>query len=350
MEKILIVGPSWVGDMVMTQSLFKVLKNNHANTMIDVLAPDWSAPLLARMPEIHRILSLPFSHGETSFKQRYRLGKSLRAEKYDRAIVLPISWKSAIVAWAANIPLRTGLATEMRYGLLNDLRRLDAKKYPRMIDRLVALGLPKNALLPESFSLPVLQINEAHRSELLRRFQLILDKPILVLCPGAEFGAAKRWPAEYFAQLAQEKIQQGWQVWLLGSPKDEVIARTILSVVPQHLLASLYSLIGKTQLVDAVDLLSLADVVVSNDSGLMHVAAALNRRVIGLYGATSPVYAPPLNHQSEIIFLDLPCSPCRKRECPLQHHHCMRQIKVEKINQCISSIHHNDQVHPHLGS
>lgn len=335
MEKILIVGPSWVGDMVMAQSLFKTLKNNYPNTLIDVLAPDWSAPLLARMPEIHQILSLPFSHGETGFKQRYRLGKSLRAEKYDRAIVLPISWKSAIVVWAANIPIRTGLCTEMRYGLLNDLRRLDEKKYPRMVDRLVALGFPRNTSLPESLPLPALTIDELHRADLLTRFQLTLDKPILALCPGAEFGGAKRWPPEYFAQLAEQKIQQGWQVWLLGSPKDAPLAETLMSVLSQHSLVSIHDVVGKTQLVDAVDLLSLAQVVVSNDSGLMHIAAALNRRVLGLYGATSPEYAPPLNKQSETIFLNLPCSPCRQRECPLKHHHCMRGINPEYIAERI---------------
>jgi len=256
-EKILIVGPSWVGDMVMAQSLFKGLKNNNPSAMIDVLAPDWSAPLLARMPEIHRVLSLPFAHGETSFKQRYRLGKSLRAEKYDRAIVLPISWKSAIVAWAANIPLRTGLATEMRYGLLNDLRRLDAKKYPRMVDRLVALGLPKNSSLPELLPFPHLEIDKKNQADLLYRFQLSLDKPILALCPGAEFGGSKRWPTEYFSQLAKEKIQQGWQVWLLGSPKDVALAEAIQG-------ANIFYLGGKTQVGGQGELFALTGVGVGN--------------------------------------------------------------------------------------
>ena len=213
---ILIVGPSWVGDMVMAQCLFKLLKLRHPKIVIDVLAPAWSEPLLARMPEVSKAIIMPLGHGELALKKRFQLGRML-ANTYSEAIILPNSFKSALIPWFANIPKRTGWRGEMRYVLLNDLRILNKSRYALMIERFLALGLAPNETLQKPYPLPSLYISEASQKKALLKHQLVYpEAPILALCPGAEFGPAKRWPEEYYAEMANEKLNQGWQVWMFG--------------------------------------------------------------------------------------------------------------------------------------
>ncbi|MGZ8189285.1 MAG: lipopolysaccharide heptosyltransferase II, partial [Methylosarcina sp.] len=213
-RKILIVGPSWVGDMVMAQSLFIALKKLQPECQIDVLAPAWTFSLLTRMPEVSSAVAMPLSHGQFGLLDRIRLGRELRAEGYDRAIVLPNSWKSAIVPWVAQIPTRTGYIGEGRWGLLNDARKLDKNLLPMTVQRFVALGLPKNTPLPPVYPVPSITIGKEQQQAVADKYQLALDGNILALCPGAEYGPAKRWPASYFAELARTKIDEGWRVWL----------------------------------------------------------------------------------------------------------------------------------------
>jgi heptosyltransferase-2 len=327
-NNILIVGPAWVGDMVMAQCLFKVLKQRNPHVLIEVLAPAWSLPLLARMPEVQHAIVMPIGHGKLALRERYRIGKSLRAKHYQQAIVLPNSFKSALIPFWANIPIRTGWLREMRYGLLNDWRRLDKKRYPLMIEQFIALGLPKNEALPCESPAPELIVSVESRDQALIKHGLVCDeRPILMLCPGAEFGPAKRWPEEYYAAVANEKLDAGWQVWIFGSVKDQPVAEKIMELTGQRCV----TLAGKTKLEEAVDLLSFARAVVSNDSGLMHIAAALQKPLIAVYGPTSSSFTPPLHKQSKVLSLSLPCQPCFQRICPLQHHHCMRELKPEKI-------------------
>ena len=210
---ILIIGPSWVGDMVMAQTLFTCLKQRHGDDcMIDVLAPDWSRPILERMPEVRSALSFPLGHGALELATRRRIGRSL-AGQYDQAILLPNSLKSALVPFFAQIPLRTGWRGEMRYGLLNDVRKLNKDAYPLMIERFMALAYEPGAELPKPYPRPSLQIDPASRDAALAHFGLERDRPVLALCPGAEFGEAKRWPSEHYAAVAEARIRQGWQVW-----------------------------------------------------------------------------------------------------------------------------------------
>lgn len=332
--KTLIIGPAWVGDMVMSQSLYKLLKQNNPAIAIDVLAPGWTKPLLARMPEVKQILSMPLGHGELNFKIRYKLGKELQHNHYDQAIVLPNSFKSALVPFFAKIPKRTGWRGEMRYGLLNDVRVLDKQKYPLMIERFMALGLPKNATLPKPYPFPKLQIAKENIAALVQKFALPnLVMPILALCPGAKFGPSKRWPAEYFAAVAQYGLKQGWQVWLFGS-EDEKVAT---NAIQQHTQNGCVDFAGGTSLAEAIDLLSLATIVVTNDSGLMHIAAALDRPLIAIYGSSSPNFTPPLSNKVKILTLGLECSPCFKRECPLGHWKCMRALKPELVIEAITA-------------
>jgi len=318
--------------MVMAQSLFIALKQRNPAISIDVLAPAWSIPLLERMPEVQHALVMPLGHGKFNLAARFKLGRQLRATAYRQAIVLPNSWKSALIPFFAGIPLRTGYRGEMRWGLLNDVRDLDKNRLRMTVERFVALGLEADAPQAAVYPYPKLLV-EAERQQLVRKkFQLKPAKNILALCPGAEYGPAKRWPATHFAEVAREKHSQGWEVWLIGSEKDRGITEQI-----EELSAGVcVNFAGRTSLGEAVDLLSLAQVVVTNDSGLMHVAAALDKPVIAIYGSSDPGFTPPLHDKAVIIDLKLACSPCFKRECPLGHSHCLTEISPATIIAAIA--------------
>jgi heptosyltransferase-2 len=334
---ILIVGPSWVGDMVMAQTLFVCLKQRHPDCQIDVLAPDWSRPILERMPEVREALSFPMGHGVLDIAGRRRIGKSL-AGRYQQAIVLPNSLKSALVPFFAGIPRRTGWKGEMRYGLLNDIRRLDKDRYPLMIERFMALAYERDAELPKPYPRPQLRIDAASRAAALAHFGLQLDRPVLALCPGAEFGEAKRWPSEHYAKVAEIKIREGWQVWLFGSKSDHAVGEDIRSRLIPGLREEASNLAGETSLAQAIDLLSCSDAVVSNDSGLMHVAAALDRPLVAVYGSTSPGFTPPLAEQVEVVRLGLECSPCFDRTCRFGHYNCLRELKPRAVVEALARI------------
>ncbi|MDD5319415.1 MAG: lipopolysaccharide heptosyltransferase II [Methylococcales bacterium] len=325
--KILVVGPSWVGDMVMAQSLFITLKNVQPDCKIDVLAPAWSFSLLERMPEVTKAIAMPLTHGQFGLLARYHLGRQLRSEGYDQTIVLPNSWKSALIPFFAGIPVRTGYLGEARWGLLSDARKLDKQVLTMTVQRFVALGLPNNTPLPPEYPVPGLVINRDQQNTVIEKFNLTLSEKILALCPGAEYGAAKRWPATYYAEVARHKIDEGWQVWLFGSDKDKEAAVQINSEASG--LCTDFT--GRTSLAEAVDLMSLVDTVVSNDSGLMHVAAALDKKIIALYGSSNPKFTPPLNVKAKVISLNLDCAPCFERECPLGHTKCLVDIKPEQV-------------------
>jgi len=334
-HKVLVIGPAWVGDMVMAQALFKAIKQRYADAIIDVVAPAWSRALLERMPEVRQAIMLPIEHGELQFKKRWSLARRLRLEKYNQAITLPNSWKSALIPLLAEIPMRTGWRGEMRFGLLNDIRYLDKNKFPLMVQRFIALALNKH----ESFSIesfkPALHISPETQAVTLAKFRLNpLQAPVLALCPGAEYGPAKRWPAEYFVEVAQQKLAAGWQVWLFGSSKDETIATEIESSTQQ----ACFNLVGKTSLAEAIDLLSLANCVVSNDSGLMHIAAGLQRPMVAIYGSSSPSFTPPLAQQVQMLKIDLPCAPCFQRECPLGHLKCLKELTPRLVLEAISQL------------
>ncbi len=334
---ILIIGPSWVGDMVMAQTLFACLKQRHGECSIDVLAPDWSRPILERMPEVREALSFPVGHGALEMATRRRIAQGLRG-RYDQAIVLPNSLKSALVPFFAGIPKRTGWRGEMRFGLLNDIRKLDKARYPLMIERFMALAFEPAAALPELYPQPALRIEAQSREAAVARFGLSLDRPVLALCPGAEFGESKRWPAEHFAKVAELKIRQGWQVWLFGSKNDREVGEDIRARLIPGLREEAINLSGETSLAEAIDLLSCAEAVVSNDSGLMHVAAAVARPLVAVYGSTSPAFTPPLSQQVEVVRLGLDCSPCFERTCRFGHNNCMRELKPRPVVEALDRL------------
>jgi heptosyltransferase-2 len=337
MHKILIIGPSWVGDTMLMQPMLQRLKQRHPDCHIDVLAAPWTAGLLRAMPEVSEVIINPFPHGALQLRDRYRLGKRLSYERYDQAIVLPNSLKSALVPFFAGIPMRTGFVGEMRYGLLNDARKLDKTSLPLMVERFAQLAENAGERIARPLPDPKLEISPAQRDATLHKLGLILDRPVAVFCPGAEYGPAKRWPASYFAEIAQRLQRQGYAVWLIGSAKDREVADKIVALGNPECR----NLCGNTDLGDAIALLSCAQLVISNDSGLMHLAAALDRPMLALFGSSSPRFTPPLSGQAHVIKLEIKCSPCFKRECPLGHFNCMKQLTPnlvwEKLQRVITS-------------
>jgi heptosyltransferase-2 len=323
--KILVVAPAWVGDMVMAHTLVSLLVRQ-SGTEVFMVAPPATEPLARRMPGVQGSWTLAVGHGELGLKQRRALAQTLKVERFDQAIVLPNSFKSALLPYWAGIPRRTGWQGESRYLVLNDRRRLDPERYPLMIERFMALALPDGEPLPESYPTPRLAADPAAALALAERLALNVDN-VTALCPGAEFGPAKRWPPKHFAALARAELARGRSVWLLGSPGDRQTCAEIAAGAPEGVI----NLAGRTKLSEAVDLLSLAERVVSNDSGLMHVAAALDRQLVALFGSTSPDFTPPLGERSQVISNPVDCSPCFQRQCPFGHLKCLEGLAPEQV-------------------
>ena len=311
MPRILVVAPNWIGDALMAQPLLSRLREKQPELEIDVIAPAWVAPVARRMPEVHEVITTPFRHGKLQLASRWKLGRALKRRAYEQAIVLPNTWKSALVPFFAGIPLRSGYIGEWRYGLLNLLYRKDGAAmsvhYARLAD---APGLEPREPLPA----PQIRVDPAEIAATQAKFAI--QGAYAVLCPGAEYGPAKRWP--YFADLAARLDSP---VVLLGSVKDANAAMSVPGL----------NLVGKTTLDEAIDLIAGAAAVVSNDSGLMHVAAALGRPLVALFGSSSPEHTPPRSRAAHVLWLKLECSPCFQRECPLGHFRCMREISVEQV-------------------
>ena len=326
-HRILVVGPSWVGDMIMAQSLFITLKRRSPACEIDVVAPAWSSLLASRMPEVSRAITMPVGHRKLHLLTRYRIGKQQRAMGYAQAIILPRTFKSALVPWFARIPRRTGYRGEMRYGLINDMRPLDKSVLIQTVQRYVALGLDPGAELPPPIPQPRLMVDEENVRAQMQRLGLGDDRPVIGIMPGAEYGPAKQWPPEYYTQLIRRLVDDGLQVWLFGSQRDRGVAASIAELA----LRPVRNLCGLTGLDDAVDLIAQTRMVVTNDSGLMHVAAAVGRPLVAIYGFSTPAYTPPLSDQARVMYLGLECSPCFERVCPLGHTRCLKDLSVDRI-------------------
>lgn len=325
--KLLIIGPAWIGDMVMMQSLLKWIQSRRPEIQMDVVAPPWTYPLLHRMPEVHEAIMLAIKHGELALSRRWSLGKILRNKGYAQAIVLPRSFKAALIPWVAQIRLRTGYLGEARWGLLNDIRD-GWNKFAPTLQSFLRLAVHPGDKIPTQFEFPRLISDQDNAEKTLDRLgQGKPRTPVLALCPGASYGPAKRWPASYFATIAQQKLSEGWRVWLFGSAQESQITNEIQIRTREDCL----DLAGKINLLEALDLLSLATIVVTNDSGLMHLAASVDRRIIALFGSSDPKRTPPLTDKAKILYLGLECSPCFQRHCPLGHLNCLNQLRPEMV-------------------
>jgi heptosyltransferase-2 len=321
--KILVVAPSWIGDTIIAQPLLSLIKQHNPAARIEVFAADWCAPLLARMAEVDAVVANPFGHGSFSFSARRSLGRRLAGADYDAAYVLPNSWKSALVPFFAGIPRRIGYQGEARYVLLNERLVLDKLSHPLQVQRYAALAGPLPAVLPP----PHLSSTPEQQRNARLALGLPVDAAPAVFCPGAEYGPAKRWPAKHFAALAQLVASPASPAWLIGSAKDKDVGAEIEALAE----GSAINLCGRSSLEQAIDLIASARCVVSNDSGLMHVAAALGKPLVALYGSSSPAYTPPLSPRAKILTRNLDCSPCFKRECPLGHFDCMNGLAPRQV-------------------
>ena len=327
----LLVAPAWVGDAVMSEPLIRQIAA-HDQAPVDVLAPPWVAPLYERMPNVGKVIHAPFAHGRFDLKARWRLGQSLRTHGYQNAYILPNSLKSALPTFFAGIPNRIGFTGESRYGLVNRRQKLDKQELPRMVDRFLALA-PVSASNVNN-DLPVLSASPGALSQLQSSLGLTTSGRLAILCPGAEYGPAKRWPVEHFATLARQLQQAGYTVWTIGSAKDQEFGTSIETLSG----GVATNLCGRTKLADAIDLMSTADIVVSNDSGLMHVAAALDRPLIALFGSSSPLFTPPLSKQVAILQHAVPCSPCFARTCRYGHLDCLTKLLPEAVMAAIRTL------------
>ena len=321
----LVVAPSWVGDAVLSHPLLVRLKEADPKGTIDVLGPPWALPVYRRMPQVASTFALPFDHGELRLTERRRFAKTLPS--YDRAVVLPNSFKSALIPWHAGIPVRTGWRGEMRFGLLNDMRKLDTAALPLIVERYAALAQPAGEPLRRPLPDPRLEVGVESRAAALAKYRLDTTKPVAAFAPGAEYGPAKRWPPRHFASLANELIARGYQVWLFGSGKDTEVTGIIQRLAHGRCI----DLAGRTSLDEAIDLMSVAHRVVTNDSGLMHIAAALDRPTAAIFGSSSPAFTPPLSAKARVISLRLSCSPCFARVCPLGHTNCLETLEPSDV-------------------
>ena len=327
MTRILVVAPSWVGDALLSQPLLTLLKQSDPRSTIDVLAPGWALPIFRRMPEVGETIESPFAHGELALLKRLQIGRYVRARHYDRAYVLPNSFKSALVPLFARIPQRIGFVGEARHWLLTDARRLDERALALMVERFAHLAAPRGTTVAVELPRPRLQVDPMERDRLIAQLGLERPSRLVCFCPGAEYGPAKRWPPRYFGELAAALAADGHTVWIVGSSRDHDIGDAIRASSAGVAL----NLCGRTTLDQAVVLLSGADMVVTNDSGLMHVAAALDRPMVALYGSSSPAFTPPLSGRARILKLDVPCSPCFERTCPLGHFDCMMKLMPRRV-------------------
>ncbi len=336
-DRILVIGPAWIGDMVMAQSLFKTLKVRRPGMRLSVVAPTFTAKITTRMPEVDEVIETPFHHGKLQLGARLKIGQSLRVQKFDQAIILPGSTKAALLPFFARIPVRTGYRGEPRRGLINDLRDKPGHREDPMAACFVQLGLAPDAPPVSDYPAPRLITRPQATPGILAQLgHPTLEAPVLALCPGAEYGPAKRWPAHHFVTLANHYLEQGWQTWLLGGEQDQPIARAIMEGCRNQ--NRCLDLTGRTSLLEAVDLLSQAQAVVSNDSGLMHIAAAAGGPVVGIFGSSSALHTPPLSNTAQAVALDLACRPCFARQCPLGHLACLDTLAPQQVIDALASL------------
>ena len=334
--KILIVGPSWVGDAVMSQTLLKLLKEKRKSCSIDVLAPSWALPIFKRMKEVNTVIEMPFTHGDIKIKGRRKFASEIKKNNYDQAIILPNSFKSALIPFFADIDIRTGWRGEMRYFLINDLRKLNLEAYPKMIDRFCALAIDPDEELFQ-INLPYLQTNSQNISKLLFQYSINKGNKILALCPGAEFGPAKRWPTNFFSKVAQHYLDKDWVVLSLGSEKDALISKEIKENL-QGNINNFIDTVGKTKLEDTVDLLSVSSLVLTNDSGLMHIASAVEVPLLALFGPTSPEFTPPLGNKAATLRKIDGYLKDRVGDQPDGYHSSMVSIKPDEVISKLESL------------
>ena len=347
MPGILIIAPNWIGDAVMTQPLLASIKALYPESKIDVLASTWVAPIYRACSEVNEVIEAKFEHKQLQWALRKKLAKQIEKQKYQACFVLPNSFKSALIPWLANIPLRIGYRGEMRFGLINVALDNPSKiNRPPMVEHYLALSTlliddeqTQNHKSNNNDVTPYLNVSTSVRQSIQSKLQSAnIHGSIYVMCPGAEYGPSKRWPTEHFAVLAKELIEANPsnQIILIGSQGDRHLADEITAQANQN--PNVYNWCGSTSLDEAIALIGMSKAVISNDSGLMHIAAALKVPQVAIFGSSDPAHTPPLSDRAKVIWLDLPCSPCHKRECPLGHLKCLKDILPQQVLATLNTL------------
>jgi heptosyltransferase II len=338
----LVIAPQWIGDAVMSEPLMARLAGRGEH--LTVAALPWVAPVYQAMPQVAEVIALPFAHGRLDWAGRRQLAAQWRG-RFDTAYVLPNSIKAALLPWLARIPRRVGYRGEGRWGLLNQ-RLPNPPGRPPMVafyNALASVGVSAGAIgsagEPEAGVLshadsperPRLQVPEAQRLAATAKVGVTPDQ-YWVFAPGAEYGPAKCWPAEHYASLARQLHQQhGMRVLLLGSAKEVGLCEQIAQAAP----GACQVVAGQTSLLEAMALIAASRGMVSNDSGLMHMAAAFGRPQAALFGSTSPEHTPPLNPHAQVLWLkqvlQLDCAPCFARVCQFGHTRCLAEIDPQRV-------------------
>jgi heptosyltransferase-2 len=326
--KTLIVAPNWIGDALMAQPLLTLLKRAVPEQTIVALAPRWVAPVLEAMPEVDSVIATDLAHGALQWSSRLRLAREIATQGFDRAFVLPNSFKSGLIPWLARVPDRFAYRGESRYLLINR-RAQGPDKSLAMSARYAALAGMSDIAVTLPLPLPRLIVDKSTIDATRTRFGLDAASELIALCPGAEYGPAKRWPVDHFVALARRLLDERphAHLLLLGGPGDRTICEAIMAGAPGD---RMHDLAGKTNLSEAIALIADAEVV-SNDSGLMHVAAALQRPQVALFGSSDPRHTPPLSPLAKTLWLHLDCSPCFERTCPLGHLNCLVGITPQQV-------------------
>jgi heptosyltransferase-2 len=348
MPGILIIAPNWIGDAVMTQPLLASIKVLYPDSIIDVLASTWVAPIYRACSEVSEVIEAPFEHQQLQWSLRKQIAKQVQSKKYQVCFVLPNSFKSALVPWLANIPLRIGYRGEMRFGLLNVVLDNPSKvNRPPMLKHYLALStlLNDDEVIERQPSdsneiTPRLNVSKNAKQSVERKLQSanINLGSIYVMCPGAEYGPSKRWPTDHFASLATQLVSNSPNnhIILLGSQSDQILGAEITSLAKQD--SHIHHWCGNTSLDEAIALIGMSKAVISNDSGLMHVAAALSIPQVAIFGSSDPAHTPPLSEKAKVISLNLPCSPCHKKECPLGHLKCLKDILPGQVLTTLNTL------------
>ena len=316
----------------MAQALYKALKHHSNADEIHVVAPPWSQPLLQRMPEITQVYGLDVAHGEFGLRKRYQLGLRLREQAFTQALILPRSYKSALVPMFARVPKRLGELGEFRYGLINHvLSDNKDKAIPTVSNYLRYAQLELDPSQISKQFAPELMVDANNQEKVLSQNNISQQKPVVACMVGAEYGPSKQWPAEHFASLIDMLHEEGLEVCILGSNKDARISEKIEKLCTKPV----NNLCGKTSLLDAIDILASSSAAVSNDSGLMHIAAAVDVPVVAIYGATTPAYTPALHPDAKTFYMQLTCSPCWQRTCQYQHYRCLKDIMPQQVYKAV---------------
>ena len=327
----LIIAPQWIGDAVMTEPLLRRLAARGERLTVGALP--WVAPVYRAMPQVSEVLEFPFAHGGLQWKARRSLARQIEGQ-FDSAYICPNSLKSALLPFLASIPKRIGYLGEARVGLLTHrLKNPPKAKRPGMVAFYSSLSGEADL----AGDRPQLQLDASTLAQALQAFGLQSGRYV-VMAPGAEFGPAKRWPAQHFAELAQRLDQT---IVLLGSGKEFPLCEEIAAPVNAQAAGKCLNLAGTTTLAQALGMIAAAQGVISNDSGLMHVAAAFGVPQVALFGSSSPLHTPPLNEKAAVLWLrnepayqgSLDCAPCFERVCPLGHTRCLNAITPDMVLQ-----------------